>query len=119
MRITALSIPTLYAIETNIRSIAFSHHAVWVEKAKKNRREGLVCAIYYEPYTNRVYPDTLDAIFVEIIDKQTGYYISGFAIIPEAAREEIKIHEWHYDYVEAKQAANRWIISVHKLVSKY
>ena len=79
-------------------------------------REGFECAIYYEPYANLVYPDTLDAMMVEITAGQTGYHISGFAVIPDGEREEIKINIWYSNYAKAKQAADRWIIATRKLV---
>ncbi|WP_434133136.1 hypothetical protein KIAC18_001052 [Sporomusa sphaeroides] len=109
-------ISTLYTIEPSIRNVAFSHHSLWVEQANKNIREGFECAIYYEPYANLVYPDTLDAMMVEITAGQTGYHISGFAVIPDGEREEIKINIWYSNYAKAKQAADRWIIATRKLV---
>lgn len=110
---------TVHTIEPSIRTVAFSHHAVWVEQANKNMQEGFECAIYYEPYANLVYPDTLDAIMVEITAGQTGYYISGFAVIPDGGREEIKISEWYLDYAKAKQVASTWIIATRKLLLLY
>ena len=110
-------ISTLYTIEPSIRNVAFSHHALWVEQTNKNMQEGFECAIYYEPYANLVYPDTLDAMMVEITAGQTGYYISGFAVIPDGEREEIKLNRtWYLDYAKAKRAADNWIIVTRKLV---
>lgn len=108
-------IPTLYTIETPIRSVAYANHCVWVEQVRKNLQEGCECAIYYEPYANRETPCTLDAIYIEIVTNQKGYNVDGFAIIPDMERQEIKINEWHTNYANAKQAANNWLWTVHEL----
>ncbi len=111
------AIPTLYTLETPIRFVAFAHHCIWVEQVNKKLQEGFECAIYYEPYTNVVYPYTLEAIFIEVLVGQTGYNISGFAVFPDRDRREIKISEWHSDYAKAKQVAINWILAARELVT--
>lgn len=105
-------IPTIYTFVTPIRSVAFSNHCVWVEQIKKNLAAGEECAIYYEPYPNRVYPATLDAIMIEISVQVTGYKVAGFAVIPDQERRELHLDQWHANFEDAKLAATNWLLSV-------
>lgn len=116
LKVSFSHIPILYTFESQIRSVAFAHHAIMVEQANKQLQEGFECAIYYEPYANNIYPDTLDAIFLEILAGQTGYNIAGFAVFPDRERREIKINEWYSDYAKAKQVAINWILAARELV---
>lgn len=109
-------IPILYTHENPIRPVAFSHHCIWVEQINKKLEDRFECAIYYEPYANLVYPDTLDAIFVEISASPEGYHFFGFAVFPDQERREIKINECHKDYPKAKQAALKWLGVVRRLI---
>ena len=110
-------IPTLYTLVTPIRSIAYANQCVWVEKIKKDSNKGSECAIYYEPYPNREYPFTVDAIFVEIVADLTSYTVSGFAVYPDKSRRELRIEERYSDFVAAKHSASQWVLSVHKLIN--
>ena len=104
-------IPMLYTFESPLRDIALANHCVWVEQADKSRQEGQECAIYYEPYTNLAHPFTLDAIYIAISYSQNRYLISGFGIIPDSERQELNIKEQYENYVDAKQAAIKWLLA--------
>ncbi|HWR42977.1 hypothetical protein [Sporomusa sp.] len=109
-------IPTLYTFETPIRPVAFTNHCVWVEQVNKCLQEGFECAIYYEPYTNFENPYTLDAIYIEILAKQKRYCISGFGVIPDRERHEIKISEQYTEYAKAKQVAINWLLATREII---
>lgn len=104
-------IPTLYTFANPLRDIALANHCVWVEQADKSRQEGQECAIYYEPYTNHVHPFTVDAIYIAISYSQNSYLFSGFGVIPDKERQEIKINEQYEHYADAKQAAIKWLLA--------
>ncbi|MDF2873721.1 MAG: hypothetical protein K0R22_404 [Sporomusa sp.] len=111
-------IPTLHTFENPIRPVAFANHCVWVEQVNKSLQDGFECAIYYEPYTNFEHPYTVDAIYMEISYSQNRYSISGFGVIPDSERGEIKISEKYADYAEAKQAAIKWILATREFIGR-
>ncbi|MBP2663472.1 MAG: hypothetical protein H6Q71_1420 [Firmicutes bacterium] len=117
MKESVSRIPTLHTFENPIRSVVWANHCIWVEQVNKRLEDDFECAMYYEPYSNLVYPDTVDAIFVEISVNQKKYHVSGFAVVPDEEREEIKINEGYTDYNTAKQVAVHWLLEARKFIN--
>lgn len=113
---SVLRIPTLHTFENPIRTVAWANQGIWVEQVQKPQEDDFECAMYYKPYTNQVYPETVDAIFVEITFSHNRYHVSGFAVIPDEERAEIRIDEYHTNYSAAKQNALFWLQESQKFV---
>lgn len=112
--------PFLQTTEYPLRDVAFAHHGIWVEQLEPQKLHDYEWAIYYEPYQNSIYTNTMDAIFLEISFQnrpdQISFLVTGYAVRPDEQRTELRLKEECRSYNEAKRLSLNWLAKAHQFI---